>query len=99
MAFLRLPDLIDRIRPARPGEIYHMKSPAWPSIRFEYHPNKKKVYLVRVGTVPERGEVMAHDIENEGAAHNAVLIFLRGYRVAKGDRWDDSGKLIMRAGT
>jgi hypothetical protein len=74
--------------------VCHFKSPYAPNFRFEYHPLKKKVYMVRIGATPEIGEVFAHDIENEGAAHNAVLIWLRGYRTANGDRWNENGKLI-----
>ena len=76
--------------------IYHIKAPNAPQFRFEYHPQKKKIYLIRVGVKPEIGEVFAHDVESEGAAHNAVLIWLRGYRTAKGEMWDDAGKLIRK---
>lgn len=80
-------------------KILHIKSPAWPGLRFEFHPGKRKVYVIRIGAKPEIGEVFAHDIETEGAAHNAVLIWLRGYRTAKGEMWDDGGKLIRKDGT
>jgi len=73
-----------------------IKSPNWPDFRFEYHPKTKRVYLVRIGHKPEIGEVFAFDIENEGQAHNAVLIWLRGYRAAIGHIWNDAGKLIER---
>lgn len=68
-----------------PERIYHIKAPNAPQFRFEYHPGIKKVYLIRVGAVPEIGEMFAHEIETEGAAWNAVLIFLRGYRTAKAE--------------
>lgn len=77
-------------------KITHMRQPSVPQFRFEYHPFKKKVYLIRVGAKPEIGEVFAHDVETEAAAHNAVLIWLRGYRTAKGEMWDDAGKLIRK---
>src|SRR5690348_8153020 len=73
-----------------------IKSPAFPQFRFEWHTVSRKVYLVRVGQTPEIGEVFAHDIDNEGQAQTAVLIWLRGYRAAMGHVWDDSGKLIER---
>ena len=74
--------------------IFHVKTPAFPQFRFEFHPQKHRVYLIRVGAVPEIGEAVAFDIVDTGAATNAVLIWLRGYRTAKGEMWDDAGKLI-----
>lgn len=68
-----------------PDKILHLKTPNWPQFRFEYHPKIKKVYLIRVGIEPEIGQVFAHEIENEGQAWNAVLIFLRGYREARSE--------------
>src|SRR5574341_318943 len=78
------------------ARILHIKTPNFPQFRFEYHPIKRRCYLIRVGAAPEIGEVIAFNIENEGAAHNAVLIWLRGYRTAKGEMWDDAGKLIRK---
>lgn len=63
-------------------KVYHLKTPTFPDLRFEYHEAKKNVYLIRA-TSPTHGEAIAHNIETEGAAHNAVLIWLRGYRAAK----------------
>ena len=68
-----------------PEKIYHIKSPNAPQFRFEWHPGVKKVYLIRVGAVPEIGELFAAEITTEGAAWNAVLIFMRGYRTAKAE--------------
>lgn len=68
-----------------PEKITIIKAPLAAQFRFEWHPVKKKVYLVRVGVVPEIGEAFAHEIENEGAAWNAVLIWMRGYRTAKAE--------------
>ena len=36
--------------------------------------------MIRLGTKPVFAEPFAWEIENSGAAHNAVLIWLRGYR-------------------
>lgn len=66
-----------------PDKIYHLKTKNWPQFRFEWHPGTKKIYLIRVGTKPEIGEAFAHEIETEGAAWNATLIWLRGYGEAK----------------
>lgn len=63
-------------------KIYHLKTPAFPEFRFEYHEAKKNVYLIRA-TSPTHGEAIANNIDTEGAANNAVLIWLRGYRAAK----------------
>lgn len=63
--------------------IYNVKIPSLPQFRFEWHHETRKVYYVRLGTVPEVGEILAHDIDNRGAATNAVLIWCRGYREAK----------------
>jgi hypothetical protein len=68
-----------------PETIVHIKAPTIPQFRFEWHPKIKKVYLIRVGAIPEIGEMFAHEIETEGAAWNSVLIFLRGYRTAKAE--------------
>lgn len=73
-----------------------IKSPNFPEFRFEWHIGVRKVYLVRIGQTPEIGEVFAHDIENEGQAQTAVLIWLRGYRAAMGHIWNENGKLIER---
>lgn len=79
------------------GEMVRIiKSPSFPQLRFEWHPGKQKVYVVRIGQRPEIGEVFAHEINNEGSAQSAVLIWLRGYRAAQGHVWNDGGKLIDR---
>lgn len=65
-------------------EIYHIRAPRFPEYRFEWHPRKRNVYVVRAGVVPEVGEIVAFNVETRGDAHNAVLIWLRG--VAEGRR-------------
>jgi hypothetical protein len=60
-------------------DIYHLKTVSLPQYRFEWHPKKRIVYLIRVGTKPEIGEAIAFNIETHGDAHNAVLIWSRGY--------------------
>lgn len=64
------------------GHVTHLKSPTLPQFRFEWHPGKQRVYMIRVGARPEIGEPIALHIETEGQAHNAVLTFIRGYRAA-----------------
>ena len=63
----------------------HLKQPRFPHLRFEYHQNSKKVYVVRVGVTPEVGVGIADDITTEGGAQMAVLIWLRGYASAKSE--------------
>jgi hypothetical protein len=64
-------------------KILTLKTPTFPQFRFEWHPGVKRVYVVRVGVTPEIGEAIAFEIADHGAAYNAVLIYLRGYRQAK----------------
>ncbi len=69
--------------PPAPGEIMQIKAATFPGLRFEWHPGSKRVYVIRLGTMPEFAEPFAFEIENSGAAHNAVLVWLRGYRAGK----------------
>jgi len=62
-----------------PEAIQHFRSPNL-GLEFEWHPGAKKVYLIRQNGTQRSGEAIAHDIENHGAAWNAVLIFQRGFR-------------------
>ena len=63
--------------------IYHIKAPTFPQFRFEWHIGMKRVYVIRIGAMPEIGEAMAFEVKTHGDAQNAVLIWLRGYRQAK----------------
>lgn len=62
---------------------FHVKNPNMPQFRFEWHPGKKIVYVIRLDVTPLIGEAIAHDIENSGSAINAMLIWCRGYKTAK----------------
>lgn len=62
--------------------IYHLKQARFPEFRFEYHFAAKRVYYIRANS-PGIGRVMAMNVENEGQAQNAVLVFLRGYQEAR----------------
>jgi len=61
-------------------KIWHIKQPSFPQYRFEWHPQARKVYLIRVGSTPLIGEVLAEHAETHAHAHNFVLTFLRGFR-------------------
>ena len=50
------------------------------------------VYIIRVGITPAIGEAFAYNIEDEGAAWNATLIWLRGYKTAKSEIIDVRNK-------
>lgn len=63
--------------------IYHIKSPATPHLRFEWHEGSKRLYLIRVGHVPERGELIAENVEDHGLAYNITNAWIRGYKSAK----------------
>lgn len=67
--------------PSAAGQkILHIRAPAHSHrYRFEWHPQSRKVYLVRIGTVPEHAELLAYHIETHGDAINAVLIWSRGF--------------------
>lgn len=71
-----------RRRPPHPSgaarDFYHVSVPAYPDLRFEWHPKKRIVYLVRLGRTPLVGEAICHNIETHGDAWNAVLHFTRG---------------------
>lgn len=70
--------------------VLHIKQPAFPQFRFEWHPQKRKVYLVRLGrlvdgvlvpnTGPLIGEILAEHAETHGDAFNFVQTWLRGFR-------------------
>ena len=81
---------------AQPGaQILHIKTPTFPQFRFEWHPGTRRVYLIRVGATPVIGEAMAFEITTHGAAQNAVLIWLRGYRQAKLEMDDPTALLQL----
>lgn len=79
-------------REPRPGEVMTLKQPGYPHLRFEWHPRaqpnpdtpKGVCFCIEIGVLNEQGAEMAEPfawgIRNSGQAHNAVLIFLRGYK-------------------
>lgn len=72
----------NEINPQTGAGIYHLKQPNFPQFRFEWHPLTRRVYLIRLAVEPLMGDPIAFDIADYGAATNAVLIWLRGYREA-----------------
>jgi hypothetical protein len=76
-----------------PDAILHIKTKSYPDFVFEWHPATRKVYVLRLlrdaSGKPEpgqRGELVAFEVPDHGAAQNAVLIWLRGYQTAANDR-------------
>lgn len=59
--------------------ILTITQPRLPRFRFEWHPGRQNVYVVRVGMKPEIGEIIQHHVTTAGQAHNAVLCWCRGY--------------------
>jgi hypothetical protein len=54
-------------------------NPKLPQFRFAYDTEAKIVYVFRLGFETEGKDVVAPNIENLGAAINAVMIWSRGY--------------------
>ena len=57
--------------------VLHIRS-GDPARRFEWHPKKRIVYMIRA-SAPNVGEAVALDIETHGDAINAVNIWQRGF--------------------
>ena len=72
--------------------IYKIQSQQLPQFRFEWHPRGRKVYVVRVGALPEVAELIADNIDNHGAAINATLLWCRGYHACRLER--EAGVLV-----
>jgi hypothetical protein len=75
------------------GSIYHLSTPNYPDFHFEWHSGRGRVYIIRLlrdrhgSPEPNQlGELIAFDINDHGSAHNAILIWLRGYQTAANDR-------------
>lgn len=76
-------------------KILHLKNVAIPEWRFEWHPQSRRLYLIRQGVLVdnprveggkvERGELIAYNVETYGHAYNALLVYLRG--VQEGRTW------------
>lgn len=65
--------------------ILHIKVPSMPDFRFEWHPDSKMVYSIRLSHQPLVGEILAFNIADHGSAINAVNIWLRGHHAGRSD--------------
>ena len=63
------------------AQIQHIRAPRFPQLRFEWHPIKRKVYVIHITGEQEHGVVVADAVEDKGQAHMSVLIWLRGYQL------------------
>lgn len=67
--------------PNATDRVYHIRVPDLSSkFRFEWHPVSRRVYLIRLGTMPLVGDPIALNISTYGDAFNATLVWCRGYR-------------------
>lgn len=87
-------------KPADPNAICHMTQPGLPDFRFEWHPGKKIVYVINDAMGRRTGRVTANgigwNVQTEGDANNAVLLWCRGYRACLlGMSHNESGKLSI----
>lgn len=51
-----------------------------PGFRFEWHPRVQKLYLVRIGAVPELGEPIESDVISQDMAAKLAQMWFKGYR-------------------
>jgi len=69
------------------GQVFIMRSPRHPQFRFEWHPTASRVYVVRVGVVPEIGELVSPNVFEAEHARTITLAYCVGY---------DAGALKIR---
>jgi len=75
------------------AKIMHIRTGSLPQYRFEWHPNSKKLYYIRIGGEKEIGELLSDIIEDQGQATMAVMYFSRGF--AEHKRHAGSDALII----
>lgn len=68
--------------------IFKIKQPNYPEFAFEYHPQKKKVYLLIDDHTNKitHAQIIAEHVENTGQAVGFVQTWLRGYHFGKAGR-------------
>lgn len=81
-------------------DIVHYTPQFLPRFRFEYHKAAKRLYIAdKVAVGLSVANLIGTDIETEGEAYRAILLWGRGYRAGKEEvSHDDQGKLIMLGG-
>lgn len=86
-----------------PKSIFHFFAPCTDlkaRFRFEWHVKSQRLYVVDIAkgerTKQVVANVMALNIENQGAAHNAALCWCRGFLAAEqGRSHNDQGKIVF----
>lgn len=83
----RLTDAILWHKKMHDAQIFRIDTPKTPHLRFEYHPNSKIVYLIRVNASgPEAAKAISlPNVVGSAAAQEIVQIFLRGYHEGKAE--------------
>jgi hypothetical protein len=76
--------MVTIIPPGPMPAVLHIKQPNFPHLRFEYHPETKRVYLIRLTVQPLIGDLIAQNVPDHGSAINTVNVWLRGYREGLG---------------
>src|SRR5262245_66526982 len=72
--------------PPHGARIFHIQSRSIPEFRWEYHADKKILYVVYralVGVSHETAEAIAHNVPDNDAAANYARCWIAGYRAAK----------------
>lgn len=60
--------------------IYHLKVPGFDGHRFEWHPETRRLFVVRVGVRPEQAEWLCEKVESVGAAQQLCIVYCLGIR-------------------
>ena len=63
-------------------KVFHMKIPDLPRFRFEWLPERKIVYVISIGILPEMAEPIATDIATDTQALGIVNTWAHGYSAA-----------------
>lgn len=72
------------VGPKQEGQVVWIKQPDFEKIfRFEWHPQTKRVFVIRLWEPTLIADPIALEIDNLGAGVNAVLIWLRGFKEGK----------------
>lgn len=74
---------MDRIIPGPGPDVFNIRSMLISDIRLEWHSGACKLYVVRVGAVPEIGELLAEHVETREQAEHVARAYLSGVRYGR----------------
>jgi hypothetical protein len=81
--------------------ILKMQMQSLPWFRFEWHPEEKKVYVIRIPT--EISALVAQDVTSQEQAHIAIEAFVSGYGIKATEpkiyRGDNPRTYVLKAET